>query len=270
VIVALRMSLSFPLLLSAVPLYARDFARGTEPERMRPRRHWFSDGGISSNFPIHFFDDFWPGWPTFGIKLGPHRPEIHRDQRVALPRKAVSGQLLESRTIGSLGQFLGSVIESMQAWRDNLQSVLPGYRERIVHVRLAENEGGLNLNMPSALADRLGEYGAEAGRELRDHFDWDAHRWRRFLVSLAGLETLFGDLAEAYSQAAPRDEALQDFLQRYADGPAQYRQTKRWNQAAREDIRDLLQCQAAWASRPSLAGRNIPKPEVDIRITPRV
>jgi hypothetical protein len=31
-----------------------------------------------------------------------------------------------------------------------------------------------------------------------------------------------------------------------------------------------LRCQAAWASRYALSAGKIPKPEVDIRITPRV
>ncbi|GFJ81259.1 patatin-like phospholipase family protein [Phytohabitans houttuyneae] len=62
VIVATRMSLSFPVLLAAVPLWAED-PDGTA------RRHWFSDGGISSNFPIHLFDAWVPTRPTFGLNL---------------------------------------------------------------------------------------------------------------------------------------------------------------------------------------------------------
>ncbi|HYE99877.1 MAG TPA: patatin-like phospholipase family protein, partial [Planctomycetota bacterium] len=63
VIVAMRMSLSFPLLIGAVPLHAVDADSGaTVPEPV-----WFSDGGIASNFPVHFFDSPLPGWPTFAI-----------------------------------------------------------------------------------------------------------------------------------------------------------------------------------------------------------
>ncbi len=51
VVVAVRMSLNFPLLLSAVPLHAIDFSRVKEEDR-RLERCWFSDGGISSNFPV--------------------------------------------------------------------------------------------------------------------------------------------------------------------------------------------------------------------------
>ena len=72
VVVAVRMSLSFPILLSAVPLYVM-----TETEE--PNICWFSDGGICSNFPIHFFDSPIPQWPTFGINLSDDDIKIHRE-----------------------------------------------------------------------------------------------------------------------------------------------------------------------------------------------
>lgn len=76
VIVAVRMSLSFPVLMSAVPLYAVDYT-APSPER-RPGLCLFSDGGIASNFPVHFFDGPIPRWPTVAINLRPyhrHHPE---------------------------------------------------------------------------------------------------------------------------------------------------------------------------------------------------
>jgi predicted acylesterase/phospholipase RssA len=79
VVMAVRMSLSFPLLISAVPLYTvkrSAFANSPRNEdnaiEVTPadlQRNWFSDGGICSNFPIHFFDTWLPQRPTFGIKL---------------------------------------------------------------------------------------------------------------------------------------------------------------------------------------------------------
>src|SRR6185369_9442621 len=93
VIVAARLSLSFPLLFCAVPLYAIDWTRRrrspdevppseNEPggsigfdEPRRPEIAWFSDGGICSNFPIHLFDGLIPRWPTFGINLSDLRTD---------------------------------------------------------------------------------------------------------------------------------------------------------------------------------------------------
>ena len=68
-IVGARMSLSFPLLISGVPLWTRDFTLLEEAERNKLRRCLFSDGGLSSNFPIHFFDRLMPNSPTFAISL---------------------------------------------------------------------------------------------------------------------------------------------------------------------------------------------------------
>ena len=103
VLVATRMSLSFPLLISAVPLHEPAWSATRPPlQRVEPgrggknvadsmegltqggqaastapaaaeaprfRRCWFSDGGIGSNFPIHLFDAALPRWPTFAINL---------------------------------------------------------------------------------------------------------------------------------------------------------------------------------------------------------
>ncbi len=270
VIVAVRMSLSFPILLAAVPLHARDFLQPEKSEKQRPRPQWFSDGGISSNFPIHFFDAIWPCCPTFGVKLDAFDPQIHQDQRIALPVKARRGLLLPFRRVESLGQFLSAMLDAMQEWRENLQSILPGYRERIVHVRLAPHEGGLNLNMPPEIIAQLSEYGQQAGRRLRQDFDWDAHRWRRYLVAVARLDEMLDDLRESYTESAPGDEPLKDFLDRYRAAPAEYKQTDHWNAAAEQDLEDLMRCHELWLSRKRLQEGKIPKPSAELRMTPRV
>lgn len=270
VIVAVRMSLSFPILLAAVPLHARDFRQPTEADRQRPRTQWFSDGGISSNFPIHFFDAVWPRWPTFGVKLETLDPHAPQADRIALPVKAGQGLLLPFHRVDSLGQFMGSILAAMQEWRENLQSILPGYRERIVQVRLADDEGGLNLTMPPDVISRLSDYGQRAGQKLRQDFDWDAHRWRRYLVALARLDEMLDDLHESYSEPAPGDEPLRDFLARYHDAPAEYEQTGEWNVAAAQDIADLMQCHEQWLNRKRLQDGKIPKPSAELRMAPKV
>src|SRR5262249_24285439 len=96
VVVAGRLSLSFPILISAVPLWGFDFsyaAKDDRVERGEPRlsRCWFSDGGLTSNFPIHFFDGPIPRWPTFAFNLTPFHPRFAYDphdetKNVWLPR----------------------------------------------------------------------------------------------------------------------------------------------------------------------------------------
>ena len=70
VVFGARLSLSFPVLLSALPLMTPDFGKGKNTSGYIPlRRVWFSDGGLTSNFPIHFFDSPIPSRPTFCLNL---------------------------------------------------------------------------------------------------------------------------------------------------------------------------------------------------------
>lgn len=270
VVVGVRMSLSFPILLAAVPLYAKDFTLRDKKEREVPKRCWFSDGGICSNFPIHFFDSVWPRWPTFGITLEPYLKANHK-KRVELPIDARAGILKAFSPIDSIFGFLGAMIEAMQEWRDNLQSTLPGYRERIVHVRLEPEEGGLNLNMSSELIKTLAGLGQTAGEELLGEFEMDEHRWRRYLIWMAKLEGVMEGMAKSYTVAPPPDgENLKDFLTRYPAVATSYRQTTKWLDAAESNTREMMKLYEEWRKRPAMRDRNIPKPDVDMRLTPKV
>jgi hypothetical protein len=264
VVVAIRMSLSFPLLLSAVPLHARDHTLASEAEKQKFRRCWFSDGGICSNFPIHFFDNLWPGWPTFGITLEGLRPG--RTDRVFLPTRAGQGILRNFHAVDSLGGFLSSILDAMQEWRDNLQSVLPGFRDRIVHIALDEYEGGMNLNMPPDVVEALAAYGRAAGERLCQEFDWPAHRWVRFLVSMNKLQSTLASMKQRYREGAPGDESLNDLLTRYPGEDHPYEQSEAWLKAAESDVQALMECVERWQQ---FAADTIPKPDVDLRITPK-
>jgi hypothetical protein len=158
----------------------------------------------------------------------------------------------------------------MQDWHDNLQTMLPGYRDRIVHVRLDPHEGGLNLDMPPALVHKLSGYGRSAGDRLREGFDWGAHRWTRYVISMAKLEAMLEDMRHCYENAAPLDEDLAHALAEDWIAPTRYKQTKAWRDAAKMRTESLMREAAAWAEPPSLRTDDIPKPDVDLRITPRV
>src|SRR5260221_2113551 len=88
-IVGARMSLSFPGLIAGVPLWRRDFTLIDQVEQNKLRRCLFSDGGLSSNFPIHFFDHLLPYSPTFAISLDDYDPKRNRDS-VSRPGSAGS------------------------------------------------------------------------------------------------------------------------------------------------------------------------------------
>ena len=187
IVLAARLSLSFPGLLSAVPLLQVDFSRA--PAKRRFERTWFSDGGIASNFPTHLFDEAFPTRPTFGIALTGMHPDYPGLVWVPEADKSGSGLHLPAVPIVSVGGFVHAVVDVMQNWSDNAQMIMPGFRDRIVRVRLAPDEGGMNLLMPKETIDRLVDRGAEAGTALAGEFDLRRHQRTRFRGSMASLHT---------------------------------------------------------------------------------
>jgi predicted acylesterase/phospholipase RssA len=266
-IVGARMSLSFPGLISAVPLWCHDFTLTEQAEKDKLRRCLFSDGGLSSNFPIHFFDHLLPNSPTFAISLDQYDPKRNPDS-VWLPKSAKSGIQLPIVPFSGLASFLMRLVNSAKDWQDNLQSTLPGYRERIVHVVLKPDEGGLNLTMSEATVKKLVEYGQLAGDKLRDEFDLDAHRWRRFLVAMARMEETLDEVAEAYEQVPGK---FGDFLEsHYAQDPASYKQdTPQRTDDMLKRAGELVALGKAWRTKPTIRDGNIPKPATHLRITPK-
>jgi hypothetical protein len=277
-IVAARMSLSFPGLISAVPLWTRDFTLITPADKEKLRRCLFSDGGVTNNFPIQFFDHLLPNSPTFAISLDEYDPKRNYDS-VWLPGPAVSGIQLPIMPFSGLGNFLARLFYSAQNWQDNLQGTLPGYRERIVHVVLKPDEGGLNLNMSEATIKKLAGFGEHAGKLLCDKFDMDQHRWRRFLVSMARMEQTLDEVALAYEHVPGQ---FGDFLDTYVQDKEPYRDpvvpgkrppysqdTKARVEAMLERARQLVELGKDWRTPPTIRGGEIPKPATDLRITPK-
>jgi hypothetical protein len=72
----------------------------------------------------------------------------------------------------NLLKFLTAIFATAQNYRDNSQSLLPSYRERVVQVRLEEGEGGLNLAMDSKTIAKIVDKGDRAGEVLCDGFDF--------------------------------------------------------------------------------------------------
>jgi predicted acylesterase/phospholipase RssA len=198
VIVALRMSLSVPLLLSCVPLYANGDAGAS-----RERRSWFTDGGVTSNFPIHFFDAWLPQRPTFGLDL---RPVPDRSfERFRLPGL---DDLPEPRweDVDGPSGLLRQIADAAQNWRDTAQAELPGFRDRICQVRLYPGEGGLHINMPSSSVQELIEAGRGAGRAFVAAFDGTrllGHRGRRYAVLTQQLQDNLDSMQEPFRGLDP-------------------------------------------------------------------
>jgi Patatin-like phospholipase len=283
VVVGVRMSLSFPVLLSAVPLFAIDFSDLETPDRGM-KRVWFSDGGISSNLPLHFFDAPLPGRPTFAVNLKGEHP-AHRvvrtgacapeNGRVYLPTRNSSGLIrhwyaARDETPGGLARFFWDIIYTMQSWRDEIQFPQPGYRDRIVQISQLPDEGGLNLKMPGPVIDALSEAGLCAGQRLVQRFHpastaaekggWENHeevRARTFLHTVAEMIT-HPRVADSHWEAVvDRCRAKGRYDNAEAD-------------LALEVLRALRELGGRIRESPASLETDAPKPQPTMRIAPRI
>jgi hypothetical protein len=213
VVLATRMSLSLPGLIAAVPLYS---VAPRESGRTGPVPQWFSDGGITSNFPIHFFDSLLPRWPTFGLNLQPFPPGSGKDEPVYVPPQDTTNSTEQWAPIESAYAFGSSILDTFLGWRDTMQSALPGFRGRIAQVRQHAWEGGSNLFMCPETIKTLAERGRVAGATLRDRFvgkdgtvtgyqtQTDRYRWIRMRLAMRK----YGELAHEIDDGAPLYRSL--------------------------------------------------------------
>jgi predicted acylesterase/phospholipase RssA len=279
VVVAVRLSLSFPLLLSAVPLNAVDWSRASNQDKrddspLDYERCWFSDGGIGSNFPIHFFDALLPRRPTFGLNLRPFplgQEADHQDQskNVHFPRTSQSEVVPDwNRFEGVLG-FLRAIVETMQNWVDSTQMKLPGYHDRVVHIELEKEEGGLNLEMPKERIAELTERGAVAGRLLVEQFDWDRHRWTRYRTAFSQIQDVLDGMDRAWTDGSgPSGDGFGPFLE--ARDPAAPPYALARGRRGRELVRDFVALGPAWREAEVDFRSGAPRPDPELKVRPRI
>lgn len=260
VVVAARLSLSFPGLISAVPMFCVDWSRAFG--RRGLVEVWFSDGGISSNFPMHFFDAAWPSRPTFGINLGSPHPDL--PGLVWRASQGASGVLPPVHPIGSASSFLTAIVRTMQNWVDTTQLTLPGFRGRVAVVREQAGEGGMNLKMKPEVIEDVADRGAEAAA-LFDDFDFDLHRWVRYRVAMSEFDEVLTTLNDAYLKG------YQDFLKEYGVTTKNYPVGGKAVTGAELALTDALMKHAhsaASQSHPAGAG-TVPHPRPAFRLVPR-
>jgi predicted acylesterase/phospholipase RssA len=280
IVVAVRMSLSFPGLFTAVPLWAVDYTLRRN-QHLPPsvpataERCWFSDGGISSNFPIHFFDAALPRWPTFGLSLKSPHPDFPDEQDfVWLPSTNGSGiqprwnRFDQGSASRQVGGFVGAIIDSMQNWRDNLESRMPGYRNRIAHISQRPDEGGLNLSMPPEVIDRLSQRGRRAGTILRSQFDFDNHVWVRYRSYVAALVESLRTFARAYVAPVPQDLHAWEWVKGTAPPPA-FPSYPLEMEHARDLATTTADGVAAIGRLPEGFDEGAPRPRPELRTAPR-
>ncbi|MGA4668693.1 hypothetical protein ACPCG0_02660 [Propionibacteriaceae bacterium Y1923] len=243
VVVATRMSLSFPVLIQAVRLQAIDWvlpvnrrARDAVPawraahpggtleqaladlERPEFSDVWFTDGGLCSNLPVHFFDTPLPKHPTFAFNLAAFPPGYPKSPDEArnsfLPDRNASAMTrpwfgLPTGGAGSWVDFFMLMFATARSWVDGEQLVMAGYRDRIVTVHHDDAEGGMNLNMAPEVVTNLSLRGKDAAAKLVAAFagdqpgvvpaaGWDNHRWIRFRTATAGLTGWLDQFQQGY------------------------------------------------------------------------
>ncbi|MGF1663782.1 MAG: hypothetical protein ACFCVG_15210, partial [Kineosporiaceae bacterium] len=249
VVLAVRLSMALPVAFQAVPMYRRATPRPRTDEFGRPLpalpptatttpvdRLWFSDGGLTSNFPVHFFDSLLPRWPTLGINLGTPPPDAP-DQDVDLPADGAPRARAEprSRPVGSgLRSFAAALFATSRNWRDTEVSLRPAFAGRITEVRLGAGEGDLNIFMPPATVAAIALRGVVAGARLRRRWRydpiWHRHQWLRMRESVATVATVLtaARRAEQVSRydrllAAPEEEVARIYASQQLGDPHPYR-----------------------------------------------
>lgn len=237
VILGVRLSLSFPLLISAVKLYetvswrpgGKSAYQKDVCDKLYAARHikpcWFSDGGITSNFPVNSFDALLPTRPTFCINLAdlPEGADPKTFERVQINVKnsdAIRGEHLANFDRSGLPGFLGAIVAAARNAHENELVTMPGQRDRIVTIYLnPEEEGGLNLAMTKDTICELNKYGKEAADKLICRFGgpvkgcddkltrgWENHRWVRMRTAFAALERLLVGLNTQWSKPHGYDQ----------------------------------------------------------------
>jgi hypothetical protein len=260
VVIATRMSLSFPGLISAVPLYSVDNSypvdidgKPTDRDHAIPEVVWFSDGGITSNFPVSFFDELLPRWPTFGINLRPfHRSRTKEAKgtneacKIYLPPRNERG-IHAWRTpfpddgLNAITGFAHSILDTMQNWADNSQLLVPGFRDRVVHISHTDKEGGMNLDMPDPTLYALSERGRLSGARLTRFYTqeptggepvecpsdlalgprtvgWRNHRWVRLRSTLRVLQRALDGLRASYIGEGGYEPYRSDIQRYFTEG----------------------------------------------------
>jgi len=292
VIVAVRMSLSFPFLFCPVPFYGVDFGFGpktADGKKRIPEPSFFVDGGLTSNFPLNLFDTPLPRWPTFGINLRDKNDGRHNQETYIACKN--SGGLEEWWTrfdkkpsVGGLLSYFGLLFDTSRNWRDNLQMNVPGYRDRVVHIGLdPAKEGGMNLDMDEEVIALLTERGKKAGGAIVSRYSPTAEhkpdldcpvglenqKWIRFRSFMELLEEALLSMEGAVGYSGFGEPTYDALLQQASE--LSYPMSNSQRLYAIDLLRALMQLVPEIRQKRDMGQSfetKVPKPEPDLRVTP--
>jgi predicted acylesterase/phospholipase RssA len=183
---------------------------------------------------------------------GPAPPAVPRAAAVPAVELGRPGRVVttEWHPVDSPFSLLERVVSTARENHDYLQSTLPGYRERIVKIRFNEDEGGMNLTMDRAAIEAIRQKGRQAGLELARGFNFDHHRWTRFLVLMSELEAQLHKMRAALERGEYDDLLLervgtqtQDVSQ---DFPYMDHHGKAWRRKALQCAQSLVDVLDTW------------------------
>ena len=123
--------------------------------------------------------------------------------------------------------------------------------------------------MPADVITGLNERGADAAREL-DEFDMNDHRWIRYRVAMSELDDLVSGLAEKWSGADVEGVPLRDMLVPGFEHRSYAPRSQKWTTEDREATEKLVALATEWADLGNPAMDAPPRPNPDLRLTPRL
>jgi hypothetical protein len=239
---------------------------------------------------VHFFDTPLPVRPTFAIDLDGFHPDYARSgdeaKNVYLPDSNVGGlldtwhRLDPEPGLASLTGFVSGIVRTMQNHVDSALTHEPGYRDRIVHVHTAPDEGGMNLTMAPEVIEALTRRGQAAGAALVERFaetpgtapglSWDNHRWVRYRSALAAIAAQLEQLAQAWRADTAGERSYPQLVDRPEDvGPAGYRLVSAEQRALALALTELLVEAGDRADAgPGDVAQGAPRPQPVARIVP--
>jgi hypothetical protein len=162
-----------------------------------------------------------------------------------------------------------------------MQLEVPGYRDRVVHIYVNKDEGGLNLDMPCAYITRLSLRGKYAGKRLAERFadpasshplSWVNHRWVRYRTTMGVLEAMLKKLRESYTYEQPDKVTYDTLINRAHDvSPDAYHwQTREQQKFAHKMTADLVRLIERWEGNESKFASGAPEPQPELRIRPQL
>nr|WP_245672772.1 patatin-like phospholipase family protein [Aldersonia kunmingensis] len=280
ILLAARMSLSFPVLLSAVRLFAYEGASYVPL--------WFTDGGACSNFPVHFFDAPLPRRPTFALNLArftrAQREVEDESKNIDLRDNNTEDNPWPRHEVAPPGlpgavSFVSAIVNTARGWVDGSALSMPGYRDRIVTVFHTKKQGGMNLEMPEAVIERLTNRGLAVGDLLTQRYagkspgltkapGWENQRWVRYRSAIAAAETWLESFQNAYATPPNAYQTAYDDWLDFESGvkPDEFKWLcKAEADAARARTDQLMRLANTWFEGGFRFGESAPTPQPVLR-----